>query len=160
MGEFRKKVEAVVAQLKESYRCNYKCYFQIGCRGFSRRSYSRSCVRFPLPPCYSYKLTGLCAFNADWNGCAYNCLRTCPAEQKVCVFEHEKYIKEVDAKKAQYEADLDKKVIGWTKQIEEWKKSALASLKSKSTERDVKLKPSFGLSHRPLLLPAKLLLLK
>merc|ERR1739838_965002 len=30
--EFRKKVEAVVAQLKESYRCNYKCYFQIGCR--------------------------------------------------------------------------------------------------------------------------------
>merc|ERR1739838_97391 len=78
------------------------------------------------------------------------------------------------------EADLDKKVIEWTKQIEEWKKSALASLKSKisclypksycgvaptplklkSTERDVKLKPSFGLSHRPLLLPAKLLLLK
>merc|ERR1739838_165431 len=33
-------------------------------------------------------------------------------------------------------------------------------LKLKSTERDVKLKPSFGLSHRPLLLPAKLLLLK
>merc|ERR1739838_770153 len=47
--EFRKKVESVVAQLK--------------------RSYSRSCVRFPSPPCYSYKLTGLCAFNADWNGC-------------------------------------------------------------------------------------------
>merc|ERR1739838_988567 len=58
--EFRKKVEAVVAQLKDSYRCNYKCYFQIGCRGFSRRSYSRSCVRFTSPPCYSYKLTGLC----------------------------------------------------------------------------------------------------
>merc|ERR1739838_164019 len=111
--EFRKKVEAVVKQLEESYRCNYKCYFQIGCRGFSRRSYSRSCVRFPSPLCYSYKLTGLCAFNADWNGCAYNCLRTCPAEQKVCVF------------------DLEKKVIEWTKQIEEWKKSALASLKSK-----------------------------
>merc|ERR1739838_930924 len=52
----------------------------------------------------------LCAFNADWNGCAYNCLRTCPAEQKVCVFDHDKYIKEVDAKKVQYEADLDKKV--------------------------------------------------
>merc|ERR1739838_457699 len=33
-------------------------------------------------------------------------------------------------------------------------------LKSKSTERDVKLKPSFGLSQRPLNLPAKLLLLK
>merc|ERR1739838_44694 len=129
--EFRKKVEAVVAQLKETWGCNYKCYFQIGCRGFSRRSYSRSCVRFPSPPCYSYKLTGLCAFNADWNGCAYNCLRTCPAEQKVCVFVHEKYIKEVDAKKVQYEADLDKKVIEWTNQIEEWKKSALASLKSK-----------------------------
>merc|ERR1739838_1052700 len=45
-------------------------------------------------------------------------------EQKVCVFDHEKYIKEVDAKKVQYEADLDKKVIEWTKQIEEWKKSA------------------------------------
>merc|ERR1739838_131646 len=129
--DFRTKVEAVVKQLEESYRCNYKCYFQIGCRGFSRRSYSRSCVRFPSPPCYSYKLTGLCAFNADWNGCAYNCLRTCPAEQKVCVFDHDKYVKEVDAKKVQYEADLDKKVIEWTKQIEEWKKSAMASLKSK-----------------------------
>ena len=40
--DFRTKVEAVVKQLEESYRCNYKCYFQIGCRGFSRRSYSRS----------------------------------------------------------------------------------------------------------------------
>merc|ERR1739838_521274 len=54
-----------------------------------------------------------------------------PSRTEGLRFYHEKYIKEVDQKKIKYEADLDKKVIEWTKQIEEWKKSALASLKSK-----------------------------
>ena len=42
VAAFQGEVDTAVAALKESYRCNYKCYFQTGCYGFSRKSYSRS----------------------------------------------------------------------------------------------------------------------
>jgi len=77
VSDFRVKVNEAVEQLKESYRCNYKCFFTTGCYTFAKRSYTRSCVRFPSTQKYSYKLVGLCAFNADWSGSTYNCLRTC-----------------------------------------------------------------------------------
>ena len=41
-GDFNGKVDKAVAQMKESYRCSYKCSFNTGCYGFSRKSYSRS----------------------------------------------------------------------------------------------------------------------
>merc|ERR1712096_3133 len=35
-GDFNGKVDKAVVQMKESYRCNYKCSFSTGCYGFSR----------------------------------------------------------------------------------------------------------------------------
>merc|ERR1739838_702258 len=87
---FKAKVNAAIELLKDAYRCNYRCGFNLGCR-FSRNSYSRSCVRIPTPEKTSYKLAGLGAFKVDWNGCAYNCLRTCTVAEKTPVFEETKH---------------------------------------------------------------------
>jgi len=42
IGEFQSKIDTSVAKLKENYRCNYKCYFQTGCYGFSRKTFTQS----------------------------------------------------------------------------------------------------------------------
>merc|ERR1739838_1220729 len=113
-------------------------------------------------------------------GCAYNCLRTCPAEQKVCVFDHEKYIKEVMLRRFGTKLTSTKRLLNGQNKLKNGRsplwpvlnpRSHVSTqrviavllqlqLKLKSTERDVKLKPSFGSSQRPLNLPVKLLLLK
>jgi len=41
VAAFKAKVDAAIALLKDAYRCNYRCGFNLGCR-FSRNSYSRS----------------------------------------------------------------------------------------------------------------------
>merc|ERR1712202_43966 len=91
-GDFNGKVDQAVTQMKDSYRCNYKCSFNTGCYGFSRKSYSRSCVRFPAPEKCSYKLFRMCAFNADWIGCAFKSLTTCTEAEKCQSFDEQAYI--------------------------------------------------------------------
>merc|ERR1712038_1703362 len=119
-------VDAAVKEMKENYRCNYKCFFQTGCFGFSRRSFSRSCVRFPTPPKYNFKFFGMCAFNADWNGCAYSCLRTCSVAEKNPTFDDQTHIDAINAKTTGYKAELAAKVAEWKKQIADWKVQAQA----------------------------------
>merc|ERR1739838_296728 len=58
VAAFNAKVYSAIALLKDAYRCNFRCGFNLGCR-FSRNSYSRSCVQFPTPEKTSYKLAGL-----------------------------------------------------------------------------------------------------
>ena len=42
VAAFQGEVDTAVAALKESYRCNYKCYFNTGCYGFNRRSFRQT----------------------------------------------------------------------------------------------------------------------
>jgi len=128
VAAFQGEVDTAVAALKESYRCNYKCYFQTGCYGFSRKSYSRSCISFPSPPKTSYKLVGVGQFKADWNGAAYNCLRTCTAEEKTCTFDDQTHITEIGTKVEGYKSDLADKVVEWQGQVTAWEATATESL--------------------------------
>jgi len=130
-NQFNQKVDAAVKEMKENYRCNYKCFFQTGCFGFSRRSFSRSCVRFPTPPKYNFKFFGMCAFNADWNGCAYSCLRTCTVAEKNPTFDDQTHIDAIKVKTTGYKNELAAKVAQWKKQIAEWKVKAQSELSEK-----------------------------
>jgi len=132
-GDFNGKVDEAVTQLKDSYRCNSKCYFNIGCYGFSQRSYSRSCVRFPTPPKYTFKFVGMSAFNADWNGCAYNCLRTCTDDEKNPTFDDATHNSAIESKASGYKSDLADKVAVWKQQIADWKSTAQTGLTEKIT---------------------------
>jgi len=126
--DFETELTTAVDALKTSYRCNYKCYFQTGCYGFSRRSYSRSCVRLPSPPRTSYKLVGVGAFKADWNGCPYRCLRTCTEEEKTCTFDHESHLTEIGTRETTYKGDLNTKVTAWREQVNTWETTTTTSL--------------------------------
>jgi len=128
VSAFESELATAVNELKTSYRCNSKCYFQTGCYGFSRRSYSRSCVRLPSPPKTSYKLVGIGAFKADWNGCAYRCLRTCTEEEKTCTFDHQSHLTEIESRETTYKSDLSTKVSGWRDQVNTWETTATTSL--------------------------------
>jgi hypothetical protein len=128
VAAFQSEVDTAVEAIKESYRCNYKCYFQTGCYGFSRRSYSRSCISFPSPPKTSYKLVGVGQFKADWNGCAYNCLRTCTDEEKNCEFNDQTHIDAIAVKVGEYKETLAEKIAEWEQQVETWAETAAESL--------------------------------
>jgi len=125
---FQTQVNVAVADMKENYRCNSKCYFRTGCYGFSQKSYSRSCVRMPSAPRTSCKLIGVGTFKVDWNGSAYKCLRTCTAAEKTCTFDHEAHITAIADKVVQYKADLATKVAAWKAQVDEWEQTATSTL--------------------------------
>merc|ERR1739838_798687 len=125
------KVNAAIELLKDAYRCNYRCGFNLGCK-FSRNSYSRSCVRFPTPEKTSYKLAGLGALKVDWNGCAYNCLRTCTVAEKTPVFEETKHRDAIKASRTKYLSDLAAKVAAWEVEIAQWKAAAEKTLNEKA----------------------------
>merc|ERR1719385_161694 len=108
--QFKTKIDAAVLKMKNSYRCNYKCYFNTGCYGFSRRSYTRSCTRMPSPPRYSYKLVGVSAFNPEWKGCPAPAKPTTPAEPE---FKSDVYIQCIDDKAREYLSTLATKVTEW-----------------------------------------------
>merc|ERR1739838_443785 len=128
---FKAKVNAAIALLKDAYRFNDRCGFNLGCR-FSRNSYSRSCAQFPTPEKTSYKLAGLGAFKVDWNGCAYNCLRTCTVAEKNPVFEEKKHRDAIIASRTKYLSDLAAKVAAWKVEIAQWKAAAEKTLKEKA----------------------------
>jgi len=131
VDEFRLSIDSAVAQLKDNYRCNYKCYFNTGCYGFSRKTYSRSCVRIPSPPKYSYKLVGVNVFKADWNGIEYKCLQTCTADEKNPTFDEQIYIDDIEAKSTKYKEAAMCKVNEWRCQIAQWKVNAETGLSEK-----------------------------
>jgi len=130
-GDFNGKVDQAVTQMKESYRCNYKCSFNTGCYGFSRKSYSRSCVRFPAPEKCSYKLFGMCAFNADWKGCAFKCLTTCTEDEKCQSFDEQAHIDAIKKSAEEQRTELAAKVVEWNKQVADWKVQASKCLEEK-----------------------------
>jgi len=132
-GDFNSKVDAAIIKMKESYRCNNKCYFSTGCYGFSQKSFSRSCVQFPSPPKYSFKFFGMSAFNADWNGCAFKNLKTCTAAEKNSTFDEQTHITAIETKTAEYKAELAAKVEEWKAQIAQWKSTAQSELTEKIT---------------------------
>lgn len=39
---FKSKLADAVKSIKECYRCNYKCYFNTGCYGFTNKQYKKS----------------------------------------------------------------------------------------------------------------------
>merc|ERR1719466_556301 len=123
-GDFNDKVDQAVTQMKDSYRCNYKCSFNTGCYGFSRKSYSRSCVRFPAPEKCSYKLFRMCAFNADWIGCAFKSLTTCTEAEKCQSFDEQAYIDASKNSAEENRVELAAKVVEWNKQVADWKTQA------------------------------------
>jgi len=125
--QFKTKIDAAVLKMKNSYRCNYKCYFNTGCYGFSRRSYTRSCTRMPSPPRYSYKLVGVSAFNPEWKGCPAPAKPTTPAEPE---FKSDVYIQCIDDKAREYLSTLATKVTEWKGKVTSWKSTSLTSLKA------------------------------
>merc|ERR1712096_555683 len=130
-GDFNGKVDQAVTQMKESYRCNYKCSFSTGCYGFSRKSFSRSCVRFPAPEKCSYKVFGMCAFNADWKGCAFKCLTTCTEAEKCQSFDEQAHIDAIKKSAEEHRAELAAKIVEWNKQVADWKTQASKRLEEK-----------------------------
>jgi len=132
-GDFNSKVDEAVGKMKESYRCNYKCFFNTGCYGFSRKAYSRSCVQFPSPAKYNFKLYGMCAFNVNWKGCAFKDLRTCTVAEKNPTFDDQTHITAIETKTTEYKTELAGKVEGWKAQIAEWKSNAQTGLTEKIT---------------------------
>merc|ERR1712096_266553 len=123
--------DQAVTQMKDSYRCNYKCSFNTRCYGFSRKSYSRSCVRFPAPEKCSYKLFRMCAFNADWIGCAFKSLTTCTEAEKCQSFDEQAYIDAIKNSAEENRVELAAKVVEWNKQVADWKTQASKCLEEK-----------------------------
>jgi len=130
VSTFQGQVNVAIAEFKEKYRCNYKCFFATGCYSFNRKSSSRSCS-FPSAPKYSYKMVGVGAFKVDWNGAKYQCLRTCTAAEKTCSFDHQSHIDEIGTKAAGYVVALNAKVSEWKTQVADWKSAAEAGLEEK-----------------------------
>jgi len=128
VNQFRQAATRAGVQMKENYRCNYKCYFATGCYGFSRKAFQKSEVQFPAPPKYAYKLVGLNAFNVDWKGTDYECLTTCSAEDKTPTFDEAAHIASVESKSLSYKEDLACKVNQWMVEIAQWKADAQTAL--------------------------------
>ncbi len=42
VDQFRTAATRAGAEMKENYRCKYKCYFATGCYGFSRKAFQKS----------------------------------------------------------------------------------------------------------------------
>jgi len=120
--QYKNDIIQAVNKMKDNYRCNYKCYFQTGYYRFSQMSYFRSCVQFPRPPKYSYKLFAVQPFKVDWNGCEYSFLQTC--EQKTPSFQSDTFIEDINQKAEKYQSDLSNKVSEWKNEISDWKSSA------------------------------------
>jgi len=144
ISDFRAKVNEAVESLKESYRCNNKCFFTTKGPSFSKKNYARPRVQFPTTPKYSYKLVGLCAFNADWNGAAYKGLRTCTIAEKTSTGDEQIHVDEIDAKVILYKTDLARKLIQWKTQVAEWKQESSEALIKKVTCRVPKTKCGCG----------------
>lgn len=129
IAAFKTKIEAAVLKIKNCYRCNYKCYFNSGCYGFSRRSYRRSCTALPNPPRYNYKLVSVSAFKPQWKGCRSSTVpaKTTTTEQ----FDVAAYNKCIDDSACQWLNYIAAKVTEWKGKVTTWKCNSLTSMKSK-----------------------------
>jgi len=128
IAAFKTKIDAAVLKLKNSYRCNYKCYFNTGCYGFSRRSYRRSCTRLPSPPRYNYKLVSVSAFKPQWKGCRSSTVpaKTTTTEQ----FDAAAYNRQIDDLACQWLNYITAKVTEWKGKVTTWKSNSFTSMKS------------------------------
>ena len=117
--EFKKKIEAAVQELKDCYRCNYKCYFNTGCYGFNRRSFRKTIKSLPAPPKYDYKLVRVGLFNPEWEGCPAPEPETKDEEKET--FVEKPYLDCIDAAYKKYLEDLCAKIEEWKGKVETWK---------------------------------------
>jgi len=130
IAEFKPLIEQGIIQVKESYRCCYKCVFRSGCYTFSRASYSKKCVRLPTPPHPDCKLISCSQFCVDWKGCDVSRLKTMENEEP-CVFTEEVHIAAINAKVIQFKAELAARIAVWKTQVIGWEAKALAGLEAK-----------------------------
>ena len=127
VNEFKKKIEAAVTQLLDCYRCNYKCYFNTGCYGFNRRSFSQKCKSLPQPPKYNYKLVRVGLFNPTWKGCP----APEPKEKTTETFEKQPYLTCITNTYQKYLRDLCAKVEEWKGKVTTWKCESDTTLKAR-----------------------------
>ena len=115
-------------------------------------------MRFPIPEKCNYKLFGMCAFNADWKGCAFKCLTTCTegkfffflsissatpwvliftqnyqlfTAEKCQSFDEQAHIDAIKKSAEENRAELAAKVAEWNKQVADWKAQASTCLEEK-----------------------------
>lgn len=129
IAEFKPLIEQGLVQVKESYRCCYKCVFRSGCYTFSRKSYAKKCVRLPTPPHPDCKLISCSQFCVDWKGCDVSMLKTMTDEP--CVFTEEVHIAAINAKVIQFKAELAARIAVWKTQVIGWEAKATAGLEAK-----------------------------
>jgi hypothetical protein len=128
--DFRTKIEAAVTQLKDCYRCNYKCYFNTGCYGFNRRSFRQTIKSLPAPPQYNYKLIRVAVFKPEWKA-------PCPApepedkEEEEETFDKCAYLDCIKTAYDKYLQDLSEKIDEWKCDVTEWKSAADSCLKTR-----------------------------
>jgi len=124
---FKEHVETILIEIKDCYRCNFKCLIRSGCYQFSKKSFSRTLVKIPSPPKIDCKLVSVKAFQVDWNGCVYNNLKKASADDK-CEFDHQKHLDAIAAKVTQLKAELAAKIALWKTKTETWDHCAITSL--------------------------------
>jgi len=128
-AEFNSKVDEAVVKIKQSYRCNYTCYFKTGCYNFNRFKYSKTIVKLPALRRYNYVYVKIPQFNVDWNGVEYKKLQTCDPESDM--FDEQKYRDDLEVQATEYRSKLEENVAEWQQQVEEWKVQATSELEER-----------------------------
>jgi len=123
---FRKHVQVVLVQIKDAYRCNYKCLIRTGCYQFSKKAFIRNCVRLPHPPCPQLKLVGVDAFKLTWKPGHYK-LKSASDSTKD-ELDVQVHLDAIEVKTTQFKAELAAKITRWRTQVITWEQRALASL--------------------------------
>jgi len=130
LAEFRKQIESVLTQMKDSYRCNYKCLIRSNCYQFAKKSQFQQCLRFPNCPTADCKLVGVNAFKVDWHGIDVSNLKKGTGEK--CVFDIQVYMDAIAVKVTQQQADLAAKIASWKTRTLTWESTAMTGLTARA----------------------------
>jgi len=123
---FRKHVQAILIQIKDTYRCNYKCLIRTGCYQFSKKQFIRNCVRLPHPPCPQLKLIGVDALKLDWKPGHYKLKDASDSTKDE--FDEQIHLNNIEVKVTQFKAELAAKITSWKTQVITWEQRALTTL--------------------------------
>merc|ERR1712038_2198375 len=141
--EFRKHIESILVEMKDSYRCNYKCLIRSSCYQFAKKSQFSKCLRFPNPPKADCNLSTVHAFRVDWHGIDVSNLKKGTGEK--CTFEVQEYLDAIAVKVTQQKADLAAKIASWKTRTLTWESTAMAGL----TARAESLVPEVYCDRKP-----------
>jgi len=128
LDAFQAQINAFLVEVKESYRCGYKCAFTTFGKDFTKKTFSKSGTKFPSMPKADCKLVAVGPFNIDWKACEIKNLKTLPAEEKECKFDEQIHLDHITASVENHEAELKAKIALWKSQTDSWCHTATVTL--------------------------------